>query len=42
MLFLQIGLSLIYGFLVTIPSVQLNVSSVIVAIGLAILVVAGK
>lgn len=41
MVFLQIGLSLIYGFLISVPSVQLNVSSVIITSGLAILVIAG-
>lgn len=38
---LQIGLSLIYGFLIKVPSVQLNISSVIITSGLAILVIAG-
>lgn len=41
MIFLQICLSLIYGFLINVQSLQLNVGSVIVTIGLAILVIAG-
>lgn len=42
MLLLQVGLSLIYGFLIKVPSLQFNTSSVVIAIGLAMLVVAGK
>jgi uncharacterized membrane protein (DUF485 family) len=41
MLLLQVGLSLIYGFLIKVPAVQMNTSSIIEAIGLAILVVGG-
>lgn len=39
---LQIGLSLVYGFLINVQHVQLNISSVVVTIGLAILVIAGN
>jgi hypothetical protein len=42
MILLQIALCLIYGFLITVPVVQLNISSVIVTIGLVILVVCGN
>lgn len=41
MLFLQIGFTLIYGFLITVPTHTLNTGSILVAIGLAILVIAG-
>lgn len=41
MLFLQAGMSLVYGFLIRAQSVQFNAASVLVASGLAILVVAG-
>jgi hypothetical protein len=41
MLLLQVGLSLIYGFLIKVPAVQMNTSSIIEAIGLAILVIGG-
>ena len=41
MLLLQVGLSLIYGFLVKVPAIQINTSSVIEAIALAILVIGG-
>lgn len=41
MVLLQIGFSLIYGFLITIPAITFNSSSILVTIGLAILIVAG-
>lgn len=41
MVLLQIGLSLVYGFLINVEMATLNISSVIIAIGLAILVIAG-
>lgn len=41
MVFLQVGMSLVYGFLIQAQSVQFNAASVLVASGLAILVVAG-
>lgn len=42
MILLQIGLSLVYGFLINIEAVQLNVSSIIIIIGLAILIIGGN
>lgn len=39
---LQIGFSLIYGILFNVQSIQMNVSSIIVTIGLAILIIAGS
>jgi len=41
MVLLQIGFSLIYGFLIKVPAITLNSSSILVTIGLAILIVAG-
>lgn len=41
MVLLQIGFSLIYGFLINIPAITFNSSSILVTIGLAILIVAG-
>lgn len=41
MVFLQVAMSLVYGFLIQIQPVQFNAASVLVAIGLAILVIAG-
>lgn len=42
MVLLQIGFSLIYGFLIKIPAITFNSSSILVTIGLAILIIAGK
>jgi hypothetical protein len=42
MTFLQIGFSLIYGVLINVQLIQLNVASIVVTIGLAILVIAGS
>jgi hypothetical protein len=42
MFVLQIGFSLIYGFLINVQSIQFNAASAIVTIGLAILVIAGR
>lgn len=41
MIALQVGLSIIYGFLITIPPIQLNVGSIVFTIGIAILVIGG-
>ena len=41
MVLLQIGFSLIYGFLIKIPAITFNSSSIFVTIGLAILIIAG-
>ena len=41
MLFLQAAMSLVYGFLIRVQPVQLNAASALVAVGLAILVIAG-
>lgn len=42
MIALQIGFSLVYGFLITVPPHALNTGSILIAIGLAILVIAGN
>lgn len=42
MMFLQLAISLIYGFLINISTATLNISSVIVIIGLAILIIGGN
>jgi hypothetical protein len=39
---LQVGLSLVYGFLILIPGQLINVGSIITMIALAILIVAGR
>lgn len=42
MLFLQIGVCLIYGFLIKVPTAQTNISSSFITIGLSLLIIAGK
>lgn len=42
MTLLQVGLSLIYGFLIMIPGQYVNIGSVVTMIALAILIVAGR
>lgn len=42
MLVLQVGICLVYGFVINIPAMLLNIGSVLVMVGLAILVIAGS
>ena len=42
MLLLQIGICLVYGFVINIPAMVVNLGSVLTMVGLAILVIAGR
>jgi hypothetical protein len=42
MIFLQIGFSLVYGFTINVKHTQMNTSSILTTIELAILVVGGN